>query len=146
MPETTEQPIAPAVNPRYAGLRPFNSQTASQAARRKHELDKLRAEEAKRMPVAMPANDKQDYRLELLSEQIALTRASLLKSNLEPKDRAQLIRGLCGLLDQQRIARGEPLPGSRRPKPEREPRTSPTVLEPQIPQEPQSLGQDTPTN
>ena len=34
---------------------------------------------------------------------------------LEPKDRAQLVRALCGLLDQQRIARGEPLPGSRKP-------------------------------
>jgi hypothetical protein len=36
---------------------------------------------------------------------------------LEPKDRAQLVRALCGLLDQQRIAKGEPLPGSRRPAP-----------------------------
>ena len=40
------------------------------------------------------------------------------RAALEPKDRAQLIRGLCGLLDQLRIARGEPLPGSRKPAPE----------------------------
>jgi hypothetical protein len=50
----------------------------------------------------------------MLNEQITLTRASLNGDDLEPKDRAQLIRGLCGLLDQLRIAKGEPLPGSRR--------------------------------
>ena len=60
-----------------------------------------------------------DFRLALLSEQIALTRDSLNSPKLEPKDRAQLVRALCGLLDQQRIAKGEPLPGSKRPAPER---------------------------
>ena len=56
-----------------------------------------------------------DERVAMLNEQITLTRASLNGDDLEPKDRAQLIRGLCGLLDQLRIAKGEPLPGSRRP-------------------------------
>ena len=55
----------------------------------------------------------------MLTEQIKLTRKALNASDLEPKDRAQLVRALCGLLDQQRIAKGEPLPGSKRPAPER---------------------------
>jgi len=69
-------------------------------------------------------------RLSLLVEQITLTRASLNSKSLEPKDRAQLVRALCGLLDQQRIARGEPLPGSRRPAADRSPRAAwpPTLV------------------
>ena len=72
-----------------------------------------------------------DDGLVLLAEQITRTRESLnddncdycdkcKRSGLQPHHRAALLRALCELLDQQRIARGEPLPGSRRP--EREPR------------------------
>ena len=70
-------------------------------------------------PDQTQASTPPDERLELLTEQIKLTRKALNASDLEPKDRAQLVRALCGLLDQQRIAKGEPLPGSKRPAPER---------------------------
>lgn len=53
-------------------------------------------------------------RLELLTEQITRTREALNK-RLQPQHRAALLRALCDLLDQQRIARGEPLPGSLKP-------------------------------
>jgi hypothetical protein len=58
-------------------------------------------------------------RFDLLNEQIKLTRTALNKPDLEPRDRAQLVRALCGLLDQLRIAKGEPLPGSRKPAAEK---------------------------
>ena len=58
----------------------------------------------------------------------------------------ELTEAQAKLADQERILSGRPLPGSRRPKPEREPKAQPTVLEPQIPTEPQPVGQDTQTN
>lgn len=70
-------------------------------------------EPATSLPIASP-----DERLELLQEQIDRTRVTL-NGKLEPQHRAALLRALCDLLDQQRIARGEPLPGSRKPAPER---------------------------
>lgn len=42
-----------------------------------------------------------------------------LEGKLDPKDRAQLVRALDLLLDRERIYRDRPLPGSRRPAPER---------------------------
>lgn len=67
------------------------------------------------IPQLTPANRRPDDRWELVTEQINLTRATLNRKSLEPKDRAQLLRALCGLLDRERILRGEPLPGSLKP-------------------------------
>jgi hypothetical protein len=63
----------------------------------------------------VPATDNsQCERLALVLEQIALARDTL-SGKLEAKDRAQMLRALCGLLDRERILRGEPLPGSLKP-------------------------------
>jgi hypothetical protein len=117
MPDVLEAP--PAKSPLPECLRPFafTSETAAKAARKRHEADRNRQAESDR--IAQPPKPALiDERLALLDEQIALTRGSLNAVKLAPKDRAQLVRALCGLLDQQRIARGEPLPGSRRPREE----------------------------
>jgi predicted transcriptional regulator len=60
-------------------------------------------------------------RVALVAEQIVRTR-KMLNSELEPRERAQLLCALDKLLDRERILAGLPLPGSRRPgreKPER---------------------------
>lgn len=119
MPDVLEQPVAQP-SPKRSW---FTAANAAEMARRSHAPTSARFR-AKPEPEPSPQPaiaQPQDDRLELLQEQIILTRAALNRRDLEPKDRAQLIRGLCGLLDQQRIARGEPLPGSRRPRPEPKP-------------------------
>lgn len=77
-------------------------------------------------------------RLELVLEQIKLTREVLndqdcayckecKRSGISGKDRAALMRALCGLMDQERILRGEPLPGSMRPTKSRSREVRPPV-------------------
>lgn len=61
-------------------------------------------------------------RLQMMCEQIAHTRR-VLNGKLAPRDRAQLLLALDRLLERERILRGIPLPGSRRPGRER-PQTS----------------------
>ena len=108
-------------------MRPFcyDSAKASAAARKRHELQRLRSEPPKPLP-AQQAQPQIDERLPLITEQIALTRVTLL-GKLEPHHRAALLRALCDLLDQQRILRGEPLPGSRHPGRERDERRQPVM-------------------
>lgn len=159
MPDLLEQPSQPAVNPRYAGLRPFNSQTAREAAYKRFRLERERlerAEQAARMQAKPDQPSTQDLRIALIDEQIALARATLNDTKLDwcpacergglnIKDRAALLRALCGLLEQQRIARGEPLPGSRRPREERS-RTAPAYDDsPPVPAKP-ACGVHTPTS
>lgn len=146
MPETCE-PQQAKLNPRYAGLRPFNSQTAREAALKRHKVERLRVEEADRILANPPTAPTQDQRLGLLEEQIARTRIALNTDDLQAHHRAALLRALCDLLDQQRIARGEPLPGSRRPAPERsghktaawivQPSAPPSVVPPPTPSVPE---------
>lgn len=127
----------PCLNPRYAGLKPFrDSQSARQGAARSHEARRRRAQEQAALRANLTQKDTQDepdYVLELIQEEIIATRAAL-KAKLEPHHRAALLRALCDLLDRRRIARGEPLPGSLRPTPDRERRqarsTGPAYLPP----------------
>lgn len=65
-------------------------------------------------------------RLQMLCWQITRTHAAL-KGRLQPRDRAQLLLALDRLLERERILRGIPLPGSRRPGRER-PQSSPTSV------------------
>lgn len=87
-----------------------------------------------------------------VTERLACVRAQLgrldamVLTETDPQKLDRLASAQAKLADQERILSGRPLPGSRRPKPEREPKAQPTVLEPQIPSEPQPVGQDTPTN
>jgi hypothetical protein len=119
MPDAISMPdTAPTLSRSLANLRPFDHARALQAAaasvasRRKRAAERRQADLAAHVQrVAEP-----DERLVLLAEQIARTRKALNQDDLQGKDRAALLRALCSLLDQQRIARGEPLPGSRRPK------------------------------
>jgi hypothetical protein len=94
-----------------------------------------RAAEARRLrnlpPAPALAVASPDERLALVVEQIGLTRKAL-NNGCDPKDRAQLLRGLCALLDRERILRGEPLPGSRKPAPERVQRQTEVVLQPTL--------------
>lgn len=71
---------------------------------------------------------------------------ALLDRERDPQALDRLASAYAKLADQERILSGRPLPGSRRPKPEREPKAQPTVLEPQIPTELHPVGQDTQTN
>ena len=91
----------------------WTSAQASAAARRKHELERIRKGSAQ-LALAHIPQTAPDERIVLLAEQIARTRMTL-NGDLEPQHRAALLRALCDLLDQQRIARGEPLPGSLKP-------------------------------
>lgn len=132
-------PSLPAV-PKYPGLRPFNSQTARAAQQRREQLKRDR-ERLANMPETIPT---QCERLALVIEQIALTRKAL-NNGCDPKERAMLLRALCALLDRERILRGEPLPGSRKPAPERRPESrapsSPVPVAPApTPQEPPACG------
>jgi hypothetical protein len=52
--------------------------------------------------------------LEIVQEQITRTRKQL-QDNMEPGERAQLVRALDLMLDRKRILQERPLPGSRRP-------------------------------
>jgi hypothetical protein len=116
MPDLLAVPPPPPTKPkRGANLVPFTTETARAAALRRHQLDQLRNERASRLLDIALAPTRPNDRLALVVEQIALTRASLNAERLDGKDRAQLVRALCALLDQQRILLGEPLPGSRRP-------------------------------
>ena len=99
---------------------------AVEARLRNLEAEGLEAQE--RLAASLEASP--DARLDLLTEQIVRTRKALNTDDLEPHHRAALLRALCELLDQQRIARGEPLPGSRRPAADRSPRAAwpPTLV------------------
>ena len=112
-PTPTKRPVPPQ-------LTPWTTERAREANRRKAELrqQRLLAAPAPLRPPTDTTERLTDERLNLLDEQSKLTRKALNEPDLAPKDRAQLVRALCGLLDQQRIARGEPLPGSRKPAPE----------------------------
>lgn len=59
----------------------------------------------------------QDQELELVQEQISRMREQL-REDMEPGERAQLVRALDLMLDRKRILQERPLPGSRRPAPE----------------------------
>lgn len=115
MPELPEQPITKSALPECLKPFLFTSETAAQAARKRHEADRIRKEEIDRL-AQPPEPALTDERLALLDEQIKLTRLTLNSAKMEPHHRAALVRALCALLNEQRIAKGEPLPGSRRPK------------------------------
>lgn len=119
MPEATTLEAPPAQPPKQPFR--FNSANAREYAARS--AARRRAEPFKFPPVAQAEPPKAPIepdgeRLDLLAEQITLTRKALNEDVLLAHHRAALLRALCDLLDQQRIARGEPLPGSRRPAPE----------------------------
>lgn len=112
-----------------ANLRPYNHATAKLAGQRSAQVRRERGEARRQARAAaqVQRDAEPDQRLAILAEQIARTRRALNdtktdycpaceRSGLAGKDRAALVRALCSLLDQQRIARGEPLPGSRRPR------------------------------
>lgn len=101
----------PAKRPVPKQLTPFTSQSGRLAALKRYS----QPPKPQPQPLHYLPDPTQDARLALLDRQIELTRISLEVPDLEPKDRAQLVRALCGLLDQQRIAKGQPLPGSLRP-------------------------------
>lgn len=122
---------APATFPpqSLANLRPYNHVTAKLAGQRSAQVRRERGQARRqaRLAAQVERDAEPDARLLILSEQIARTRRALNdtkldycpaceRSGLAGKDRAALVRALCSLLDQQRIARGEPLPGSRRPR------------------------------
>lgn len=135
MPDTLDNPPARPMPPQ---LRPFAFDSAKAAI-----CGKLSGEARRRQkhPLGFSAQPMpSDIRLGLVIEQIALTRDALLRSSVEAKDRAQLVRALCGLLDRERILRGEPLPGSRKPLPERRPGSEDRPLSPKP-----ACGPDTPT-
>ncbi len=52
--------------------------------------------------------------MEIVQEQITRTRTQL-RDDMEPGERAQLVRALDLMLDRKRILQERPLPGSRRP-------------------------------
>ena len=119
MPEVLEQPPAITAQPRRAvprGLTPFDHARAVLAGQKSGSVRRQRA--ALKAPPPDKARSsnglERSERLGLLDEQITRTRDALNRK-LAPQHRAALLRALCDLLDQQRIARGEPLPGSLKP-------------------------------
>lgn len=80
------------------------------------------------MPDGIPAPDVQEE-LQIVNEQIAHAREALNdktpwcpvceRPELQPHHRAQLLKALDTLLDRRRILSGRPLPGSRKPAPDR---------------------------
>lgn len=94
----------------------FNAENARIFAAKSAERRRAKPVKYPELPQS-PSLQPSDERLLLVQRQITLTRDTL-EGKLEPKDRAQLLRALCGLLDRERILRGEPLPGSRKPAPE----------------------------
>lgn len=116
MPDVLEQPTT-LKRPLPPGLTPFDHARAVLAGQRSGQVRRERAA-AKLLPPHVPNVQEAAEpaeRLALLAEQITRTRKAL-NGRLQPHHRAALLRALCELLDQQRIARGEPLPGSRRPR------------------------------
>jgi hypothetical protein len=127
MPELAELPTTPQ---RYAGLRPWNSETAALAGQRSGQVRRERAglqpapelpkQERTQVEAAIQAQ------LRLVAEQITRTRAVLNddtsdwcehceRGGMQPHHRAQLLKALDSLLDRQRKLLGIPDPGSRRP-------------------------------
>lgn len=116
MPDLLESPPFPARS--LANLRPYDHARAKAAGAKSAQV---RRERAKARLLAAIANHvtqvaEPDERLTLIAEQIARTRKALNVNDLPGHHRAALLRSLCALMEQQRIARGEPLPGSRRPR------------------------------
>lgn len=156
MPDVLEDPPA---NPRpsIANLKPYDHARAILMGQRSGQVRRERAAMLKRPPAAPQVEPQTDDRLTLLVEQITRTRVSLndddcdycdkcKRSGLQPHHRAALLRALCELLDQQRIARGEPLPGSRRPAQERAPSASSAARPlPMVPQPVQPVAQPDPS-
>src|SRR6516162_11538194 len=75
-----------------------------------------KAKAAKPKPLLITPLNHDSERLRLLAEQIALTRDVLNGKSVEHKDRAALLRALTGLLEQERIWSGRPLPGTLKPR------------------------------
>ena len=105
----------------------------SQEARRQRKESRAQTKVA---PLTTPQLSTPDARLSLVLEQIDRTRDVLnndkfnwcpecKRGGVEPHHRGQLLRALASLLDQERILRSEPLPGSRRPGREKEPTRQP---------------------
>ncbi len=131
MPDLIE---SPAVNPRYAGLKPFDHTRATLAGQRSGQVRRERAglQPVKAAPVP-PASQVQsaiNAQLRLVSEQITRTRAVLNdddaayceqceRGGMPPHHRAQLLKALDTLLDRQRKLLGIHDPG---PIKAREPR------------------------
>lgn len=99
---------------------PFTKETSRYAihARAKRKAD---AEEIKRQ-VALAPHKLAIERAEMLAIQIKRTHEKLLKE-LEPKEHSQMLVALSRLVDQERVLRGIPNPGSYRPT---KPRTDST--------------------
>lgn len=66
------------------------------------------------VPVPAKANSKPSEELSLVNRQISLLRDALEK-DMEPGERAQLVRALDLMLDRKRVLSDKPLPGSLRP-------------------------------
>lgn len=113
MTDLLEPPPLSAVPPQ---LRPFAFDRAksAEANARRAELQRIRNTQKPPEPPPVTATAIPDERVALVQEQIAHTRAAL-NGKLEPNHRAALNRSLCELMDRERILRGEPLPGSRKP-------------------------------
>jgi hypothetical protein len=90
---------------------PFTKETA-RINGRKGGLAKARIPK----PIIIEPIDSESPRLALLAEQITLTRDKLNKERMEPHHRAALLRALTGLLEQERIWSGRPLPGTLKPR------------------------------
>jgi hypothetical protein len=105
----TKRPVPERLKP-FA----FTAESAALAGKLSGEA-RRRRKRPKPLPPPDTPPSSQDERLGLIAEQIARTRDALNGNRLQPHHRAALLRALCDLLDQQRIARGEPLPGSLKP-------------------------------
>jgi hypothetical protein len=64
----------------------------------------------------IPVDVLEHERRALIAEQIQITREVLKDKKVEHKDRAALLRALTGLLEQERIWSGRPLPGTLKPR------------------------------
>ena len=115
-------PLAKTFNFTKANARDMAAKAHAAARRRKLET-KLALESASLLLQGKSLQACGNPDLEIVVEQIALTREAL-KRNCEPQARASLNRSLCLLMDRRRILLGEPLPGSKKPLPERRSRMS----------------------
>lgn len=131
----TSDPSAPIVLPvkrrRGVPLTPERAREIRLAAiAAKKERDAKAEADAKTIAADIASNGKElaSRRVQMLSEQIQRTH-DVLKGELEPKERAQLLTALDRLMERERVLRGIPNPGSYRPiKPRGS--TEPTDAEP----------------
>lgn len=137
MPEVLEAEPQAIKRPVPPGLTPFTSQTASEAARRKHQLERERAEAEELARKAALASATQPdaakavcEQLQLIQEVITSTRKAL-NEDMEPHHRAQMVRAYLDALATQRKLLGIHDPGpSKAPAPPKRERESRSVTGP----------------